>query len=95
MVRVVLHEAKSRKEYDRLDMEMGKKGFRQELLGKKATYYLPEGDYWYSGDSTVADVRIIAAAAADELKQDFGVVAVKVDGWSVMGLKKVASASQG
>jgi hypothetical protein len=42
-----------------------------------------------------SDVRIIAAAAADELKQDFGVVAVKVDGWSVMGLKKVASASQG
>jgi hypothetical protein len=94
MVRVILHEARSRKEYDRLDMEMGKKGFRQELLGKKATYYLPQGDYWYSGDSTVSDVRMIAAAAADELQQKFGIMAVKVDGWSVMGLKKVANAPQ-
>ena len=95
MVRVALHDTETREQYDRLDDAMRKKGFSQELSGKKAAYQLPSGEYWYSGDTTASEVRQVAASAAEGIGQGFGVIAVKVDGWSVMGLKKsVAPANE-
>jgi hypothetical protein len=95
MVRVALHDAETPEQYERLDAAMQKKGFSQELTGKKAAYQLPCGEYWYSGNSTASEVRMVAAAAAEKTGQGFGIIAVKVDGWSVMGLKKsAASASE-
>src|SRR3954449_5648915 len=88
MVRVVLHNNETPKDYERLDLVMQQKGFAQELLGKKSAYRLPCGDYWYTADATAPDVRIIAAAAAEQTGQPFGLIVVRVDGWSVMGLKK-------
>jgi hypothetical protein len=94
MVRVVLNGSEAG-EYDRLDETMQRKGFSRELIGKKAVYQLPFGEYWYSGDSSASEVRSVAAAAAEATGRSFGVIAVKVDGWSVMGLKKsTASASE-
>ena len=74
---------------------MSEKGFSRELVGKKAAYQLPCGEYWHIGQSTVSEVRAAAAAAAEQMGQGFGIIAVKADGWSVMGLKKsAASASE-
>jgi hypothetical protein len=95
MVRVVLHDAESPEQYKRLDIAMRAKGFSQALVGKKAAYQLPCGEYWYRGDTSASDVRMVAAAAAERTGQGFGIIVVKVDGWSVMGLKKsAASASE-
>jgi len=74
--------------YERLDDLMQRKGFSRDLLGKKAMYQLPNGEYWYSGQSSASEVRTVAAAAAGKTGLEFGIIAVKVDGWSVMGLKK-------
>jgi len=58
------------------------------------------GDTWdiaavpsYKGKTTASDVRMRAASAARTVGREFGVIAVGVDGWSLMGLKKVTSAS--
>ena len=94
MVRIVLHDAKTWGPYDQLHDPMIAKGFERELPGKKAAYHLPLGEYWYQGDSTAADVRVLAAAAVESAGQDFGVIVVRVDGWSVMRLKKVEAAGR-
>jgi hypothetical protein len=94
MVRINLNEGEV-EEYERLDGLMQRKGFSRELMGKKAVYQLPPGEYWYSGQTSPSEVRAVAAAAAEKTGLDFGIIAVKVDGWSVMGLKKsVAPASE-
>jgi hypothetical protein len=93
MVRVILHDRPTAPDYDRLDMAMCESGFLQELAGKRATYHLPNGEYWYTGKTNASDVRTRAASAARTLGREFGVIAVRVDGWSLMGLKKVTSAS--
>ncbi len=93
MVRVILHDRPTAPEYDRLDTAMCECGFLQELAGKRATYYLPQGEYWYKGETTASEVRSRAASAARSVGRDFGVIAVRVDGWSLAGLKKVTSAS--
>lgn len=93
MVRVVLHDRPTAPDYDRLDTAMCECGFLQELAGKQATYHLPQGEYWYRGKTSASEVRIRAASAARTVGRDFGVIAVRVDGWSLMGLKKVTSAS--
>ena len=93
MVRVVLHDRPTAQDYDRLDTAMCECGFLQELSGKHATYHLPDGEYWYKGESNAPDVRARAASAARSLGRDFGVIAVRVDGWSLKGLKKVTSHS--
>ena len=72
---------------------MCESGFRQEYAGKRATYHLPHGEYWYKADTSASEVRSRAASAARTVGPDFGVLAVRVDGWSLMGLKKVTSAS--
>jgi hypothetical protein len=95
MVRVLLHDRPTSSDYDRLDMAMGENGFQQELAGKRAAYHLPQGEYWYRGKTGASEVRTRAASAARTLGREFGVIAVRVDGWSVMGLKKVTSASNG
>lgn len=91
MVRVDLHDTETPEQYDLLDVAMEKKGFSREFAGKKATYRLPCGEYWYISDSTTADVRTLASTAAGKTKQAFGIMAVRVDGWSAMGLKKTAT----
>jgi hypothetical protein len=93
MVRVVLHDRPTAPDYDRLDTAMCECGFLQELAGKHATYHLPQGEYWYKGETTAPEVRSRAASAARTIGLDFGVIAVRVDGWSLAGLKKVTSAS--
>jgi hypothetical protein len=40
-------------------------------------------------------LRATAGAIADDTGLDFGVVVVRVDGWSVMRLNKVEAAPQG
>ena len=93
MVRVVLHDRPTAPEYDRLDTAMCECGFLQELAGKRATYHLPQGEYWYNGETTASEVRSRASSAARNVGVNFGVIAVRVDGWSLAGLKKVTSAS--
>jgi hypothetical protein len=93
MVRVVLHDRPTASDYDRLDVAMCESGFLQELAGKRSAYHLPNGEYWYKGKTTASDVRMRAASAARTVGREFGVIAVGVDGWSLMGLKKVTSAS--
>lgn len=95
MVRVELHDSETPEKYELLDTAMEKKKFWREFLGKKATYQLPCGEYWYIADATTAEVRTRAASAAEKTGQAFGIMAVRVDGWSAMGLKKsAASASE-
>ena len=48
-----------------------------------------QGNYLFIGDLSAADVRQRAVAAAEMIGQPFGVMVAKVDGWSVMGLKRV------
>ena len=93
MVRVVLHDRPTDSDYDRLDTAMCECGFLQELAGKHASYHLPAGEYWYKAKTSASEVRTRAASAARTVGREFGVVAVRVDGWSLMGLKKVTSAS--
>jgi len=91
MVRVVLHGAGTAEHYDLLDTAMREKGFSQELMGKKSVHRLPRGDYWYTAETTAPEVRMVAAAAAEQAGESFGIIVVRVDGWSVMGLKKAAA----
>jgi hypothetical protein len=93
MVQVVLHDAKA-SAYDRLTTAMAKRGFVAELPGRKASYHLPGGSYWYEGDISPSDLRLRAAAVAEKTSENFGVAVVRANGWSVMGLKKVEAASQ-
>ncbi len=94
MVRVDLHDAETPEQYEFLDGAMEKKGFSREFSGKKAIYQLPCGEYWYvASATTTADVRALAATAAEKTKQAFGIMAVRVDGWSAMGLKKPAASA--
>jgi hypothetical protein len=92
MVRVILHDAETPADYESLNSAMAQQGFTRELNGKKASYHLPPGEYWYTGDVSVTDVRVIAAAAAQATGADFGLIVVRVDGWSVMRLKRVEPA---
>jgi hypothetical protein len=94
MVQVVLHEVEKPDLYDDLNAAMEKKGFMRELAGKKAAYHLPTGTYWYEAEISPNDLRVKAAAAAETTGQDFGVVVVRADGWSVMRLKRVEAAPQ-
>jgi len=80
--------------YNRLNAAMAKRGFARELPGKKTSYHLPTGTYWFEGDVSPADLRATAALAAEATDQDFGIAVIRANGWSVMGLKKVESASQ-
>jgi hypothetical protein len=94
MVRVILHDAETSASYDGLNAAMVQLGFSRELQGKKASYHLPTGDYWHQGDMSASDLRVMAATAAEGTGQDFGLIVVRVDGWSVMRLKKVEAAPQ-
>jgi hypothetical protein len=89
LVQVILHDADAATAYDGLNAAMGKKGFTRELPGKKASYHLPVGTYWSASEGNPNDVRLAAAAAAEGTGQDFGIVVIRADGWSVMRLKKV------
>jgi len=91
MVRVILHGTDTTEQYERLDAAMYVHGFSRELCGKKAVYQLPSGEYWYVAEATASEVRTLAATAAEKTGEGFGVIAVRVDGWSVMGLKKAAA----
>jgi hypothetical protein len=93
MVQVVLHDAKA-SAYDGLTVAMEKRGFVAELPGRKTSYHLPNGSYWYNGDITPSDLRLRAAAAAEKTGEEFGIAVVRANGWSVMGLKRVEAASQ-
>jgi hypothetical protein len=88
MVRVALHDAEADDHYQRLDAAMQDLGFSKELSGKRSVHLLPRGDYWYRGHATAPEVRVMAAAAAESTGRAFGIIAIKVDGWSVMGLRK-------
>ena len=92
MVRIELHDAENATAYEGLNAAMAKKGFTSELNGKKASYHLPTGEYWYQGDASAGDVRVLAAKAAEKSGQDFGMIVVRVDGWSIMRLKRVEAA---
>jgi len=94
MVQVVLHDAVKSETYEDLNTAMEKKGFVRELAGKKAAYHLPTGTFWYEADISPNDLRLKAAAAAETTGEDFGVVVVRAEGWSVMRLKRVEAASQ-
>lgn len=94
LVQVVLHDAQTSANYQKLDAQMNQRGFRQELPGKKATYRLPAGSYWFEGKSSLGDLRSRVAAAAEEAVHNFGVLVVKLDGWSVMRLEKIQPATQ-
>lgn len=95
MIRVVLHDARSDASNRPFDRATAQAGFERELPGKKAVYELPPGDYWYIGkEASVDRLRVKAAAAVRATANDFGIVVVRVDGWSVMGLKKTPIAPQ-
>ena len=93
LVQVVLHDAKA-SAYGRLNATMEKRGFVAELPGKKASYHLPSGSYWFEGNISPSDLRIKTAAIVETIGQDFGVAVVRANGWSVMGLKRVEAAPQ-
>ncbi len=95
MVRVVLHDAQNWEQYEGLHKAMEDRGFLRTLVGTKATYHLPPAEYWYKSDGTLADVRVLAAEAAEMTGEPFGLIAVKADGWSVMRLKTVESREAG
>ncbi|HUB24070.1 MAG TPA: hypothetical protein VL992_01480 [Tepidisphaeraceae bacterium] len=95
MVQVVLHDVATPAMYEDLNTAMEKKGFSRELAGKKAAYHLPTGTYWYEADLSPSDLRVKAAAAAETTGEDFGIVVVRAEGWSVMRLKRVEAAPQG
>lgn len=95
MVRVLLHDATNWEMYDDLNTAMEQRGFARTLSGKKASYHLPPSEYWFTGEQTLADVRVLAAAAAESTGQAFGLVVVKADGWSVMRLKTVEAPEGG
>jgi len=92
MVRVELHQDGVPPMYEKLDAAMAKRGFGRELPGKKASYLLPTGNYWYEGKSTTNDLRRTAATAAQSTGQDFGIAIVRANGWSVMRLERVKTA---
>jgi hypothetical protein len=94
IVQIVLHDTDTREAYDTLNEAMTAKGFTPELAGKKVSYHLPMGSFWYEGDRTPGDVRVMAAEAADTTGYDYGVVVVRANGWSVMRLKRVEAAPQ-
>ena len=95
MVRVVLHDARTWDQYDGLNDAMESQGFSRTLSGKKAAYHLPPSEYWFKGDESMADVRVLAATAAETTGQSFGLIVVKADGWSVMRLKTVKASGPG
>lgn len=95
MVRVLLHDATNWDMYHDLNAHMAQRGFESTLSGKKAAYHLPPAEYWFNGDQTLADVRMLAAAAAEQTGQAFGLVVVKADGWTVMRLKPVEAPEGG
>ena len=94
MVRVMFHDAEDSASYDTLNAVMAQQGFTRELQGKKGNYQLPTGEYWFQGDTSVTDLRVRAAVAAEATGHDFGMIVVRVDGWSVMRLKRVEGAPQ-
>jgi hypothetical protein len=81
--------------YGALNNAMVKRGFMRELPGKKASYHLPLGTFWYEGNISSSDLRATAGGIADDTGLDFGVIVVRVDGWSLMRLRKVEAAPQG
>jgi hypothetical protein len=95
MVRMVLHDARNWDEYEKLNQAMEERGFARTLAGNKGTYHLPPAEFWFKGDQTLADVRMLAASAAETTGQPFGMVVVKADGWSVMRLKTVDTPHSG
>ena len=96
MIRVELHPDGSAKpqSYDKLNAAMAKQGFGRELPGKKASYLLPVGTYWYQGQRTTNALRRSAAVAAESTGSGFGIAVVRANGWSVMRLDRVKAAPQ-
>jgi hypothetical protein len=94
LVQMVVHESSTLAAYDVLNLAMSRKGFSPELPGRKASYHLPLGSYWFEGDLTANDVRMRACEAADSTGRDYGVLVIRANGWSVMRLKKVEATRQ-
>ena len=95
MVQIVLHESITPAAYDVLNLAMSRKGFTSELSGKRASYHLPIGSYWYEGALTSNEVRVLAGEAVDTTGRDCGILVIRANGWSVMRLKKVEATPQG
>jgi hypothetical protein len=94
MLQVVLHESQTAAAYDGLTAGMAKHGFVRDLPGRKASYRLPAGCYWYEGSETADSLRLTAASTVEKMGKKFGIAVIRASGWSVMGLKKVHAASR-
>jgi hypothetical protein len=94
LVQIVLHNGQTPAIFKELNEEMGLRGFSRELPGKKAAYHLPAGTYWYEGNTSPNNLRLKASEAAETVGQEFGIIVVRINGWSIMRLKKVEVAPQ-
>ena len=94
LVRVILHDSDSITAYDGLNGAMTQLGFQREMHGAKSSYHLPYGNYFYRGDASAKDLRLMAATAAQSTGHDFGVIVTRAAGGLVMGLKKCGPTSR-
>ena len=86
LIRIELHPPK--KDYDRLYLEMDRRGFRKTIVGGSGeTEHLPDGEYILESDASVEDVRDLAMEAAAMASTDYEVLATKVDSMASFGLR--------
>ena len=86
LVRVELHGA-SWDDYETLHAEMGNRGFSRDITGDDGNaYQLPTAEYAIRTNSTLENVRTLAAQAAQATGLRFGVIVAEYSRSAWMGL---------
>jgi hypothetical protein len=84
--RVELHDAQ-RSDYEKLHVEMEKRGFSRTIVGNdKIVYDLPPAEYVYYGEVTKWDVLEKAKTAAKSVKPSYAVLVTEAISWAWFGL---------
>lgn len=80
--RVELHGTTATEDYEKLNEEMAKQGFRRRVqMPGQPVYQLPTGEYNYNEDFTTAShVLELAKTAATIIGKEFSVLVTKAEG---------------
>ncbi len=90
VVRVELRSPAGADAYARMTAGMNRVGFSRTVSREDGTRFkLPTGEFRFAGDASVSltNARDLAAAAVRGVQGDFGLLAMRVEEWTSVGLK--------
>ncbi len=90
IVRIELHHASTRQDYENLHTQMDANGLSRTIQANDGvTYALPTAEYTATGDYTIQQVLTAAKAAATTTGKTFAVFISEAKQWMSAGLQSV------